>query len=325
MSFSRWIRLVKEATKDTVTLREERHCDAAEIVASGRPFVLLLRTYKLKMPWKRNFQNELFDALSPMGDVLSIRGEHLLADQEEGHSDPAQRARCPALSVSAEKWAATAYELISRATCIICEVWTDTPGISIEVTACRSVGRADDTVLLLPPPGLYNFGSYDIFEGFWRLVLYEDLCKANLGDHPSVRGLIPLDRVGTKPEDSELVEALITRNGLSFDIVPEFIDLAAKYLSSNGDLMSASVYAQSALHVASKVVANNGSLTLRERDAVMRAAIITGYRLSELKEFSKAIERLDLAAMMAKEEELKENLPFIQQVRHEIRRRRSCT
>src|SRR3982751_2514442 len=149
-----------------MSLTEERHNAALKILQADQPFVLLLRTYAKTMPWRRNLQNEVCDNLPPHLVALSIRGDHPLADFEESQSDSELRARCPALSIESSDWQSIARKLIDRATFLVCEVWSDTPGVSVELTMCQNAGRIDETVVLIPRPGVDELSCYDIFDTF---------------------------------------------------------------------------------------------------------------------------------------------------------------
>ncbi|HEX6185446.1 MAG TPA: hypothetical protein VFZ44_16285, partial [Pyrinomonadaceae bacterium] len=292
---------------DLKKLSEERHNAAREIVQSGRPFVLLLRTYAKTMPWARNLQNEVHDELSPELAVLSIRGDHPLADAEERHTDLQLRARCPALTVAKEDWQTVARELVVRAAFIICEVWDDTPGMSLELSMCREQHRTDDTVVLLPRPGADQLNRYETFDGFWRLALFRDLGGRSLFTHPAARSL---------PIYGKPVE-LKSRRGIPF-IIPELISLADLYLAESNDWGHASVHAQNAWNLGVRLAEFNAPTSLAERDGIVNAACMLAHRLAQFNRLADARDKLDVAAMLCAESELQYHMPRLAEMKRRL-------
>lgn len=290
-------------------LSETRHLAARAILDGDRPFAFLLRTYAKTMPWRRNLQNEVYDELSPEMGVLSIRGNQAVADAEEQESNPQFRARCPALTVSNEEWQAVARNLIRRATFVICEVWEDTPGVSLELSMCRQQDRSDETVLLVPQPSIDQLNCYDTFEGFWRLSLYQDLDGCSLFTHPSTRSL---------PLREEPID-LRSRNGVPF-IIPELIQLAFRYIKASDDWGHASVHAQNAWNIGVRLAEMDASMSLAERDGLVNAACMLAHRLAQFNRLKDARDKLDVAKIFCSERELQHHIARIDEMRRRLDR-----
>lgn len=286
----------------------------------------MLRTYGAVMPWRRSLQNEVFDRLSHFGvGVVSIRGEHPLAVREENESDPRLRARCPALRVPVSEWRSVAADLISRAACIICEVWSDTPGVSDELLMLRSLGRTDDALILLPRPGTEAMREYETFEGFWRLVLYSDLDQQDLFAHPCARALGrgAIDQATTPHWSGTGIpphEAATERNGIPI-VIPDLVALAEGCAKENGNWGAAAVHAQNAWNIGVRLTADRSWMTLGEWDGLLRAAVLLAYRLVQFNNLKDALEKLDAALVFASDfQELSHYKPALERIRNQYAR-----
>jgi hypothetical protein len=287
---------------------EERHRAANAIVQNNRAFVLMLRTYGKTMPWNRNLQNEVHDELSSELAAVSIRGNHPLADAEEQQENLQLRARCPALTVPNDSWQAVAREFIARATFIICEVWDDTPGVSLELSMCCDQRRTDDTVVLLPQPGVDQLNFYETFDGFWRLALFRDLDNCSVFSHPSTWLLPP----------HEMSDELTPRRGIPF-IIPKLSGLANRYITESNDWGHASVHAQNAWNIGVRLAELNAPLSLAERDGLINAACILAQRLAQFNRLEDAREKLDVATLLCAEPELQYQLPRLEEMKRRLR------
>ncbi len=288
-------------------LSEERHNRATKIVQSNRAFVLMLRTYGKTMPWSRNLQNEVYDELPSELAVVSIRGNHPLADAEEAQMNLQLRARCPALTVLDEDWQRVARDLIARAAFIICEVWVDTPGISLELSMCREQHRTDDTVVVLPRAGVDQLNLYDTFNDFWRLALFHDLDNCSIFSHPSTWSI----------PTQELSGELALRRGIPF-VIPKLLEIADQYTKSN-NWGHASVHAQNAWNIGVRLAELNAPFSLAERDGLINAACILAQRLTQFNRLEDAHKKLDAALILSTEPELQYQISRLEEMKRRLR------
>ena len=283
----------------------------------------MLRTYGAVMPWRRNLQNEVYDHLLKFAvGVVSIRGEHPLAVREENEPDPLLTARCPALRVPSSEWRNVADDLIARAACIICEVWSDTPGVSEELLMLRRLRRADDALILLPRPGTETMRNYDTFEGFWRVALYRDLDRYDLFAHPCARALGngAIDQVTTPYWSGTGIpprESAVERGGIPI-VIPDLVDLAERYVREDGDWGAAAVHAQNAWNIGVRLAAKQSWMTLVEWEGLIRAAILLAYRLLQFNRLKDALDKLDVALVIASDfEELMHYKTELERIRQQ--------
>jgi hypothetical protein len=274
------------------------------------------------MPSQRNLQNQIFDRLagSRLG-VVSVRGEHPLADLEEADPDPQMRARCPALSVAPSEWRTTVGDLVQRASWLVCEVWSDTTGITDELSMSRRLRRADDTVVLLPRPQHDHIRRYESFDGFWRMALYGDLETTPLFSHPCTRALdlmspdLPVDTTPSEPSADSGTASM--RSGIPI-VIPDLVAMASRYVEANGDWGSAAVHAQNAWNIGVRLAELNAPFSLRELDALVRGAGLLAERLVQFNRIPDALAKLDVALVLASKPELRHYTPWLKQLRQQI-------
>lgn len=259
------------------------------------------------MPWTRNLQNEVHDELSSELNVVSIRGNHPLAYAEERQANTQLRARCPALAVPNDDWQTVARELVARATFIICEVWDDTPGVSLELSMCRHQKRTDDTVVLLPQPGVDQLNSYETLDGFWRLALFRDLDNCSVFSHPCTWSL----------PAQEVPGELASRQGIPF-VIPKLLEFAERYITESNDWGHASVHAQNAWNLGVRLAERNAPLSLAERDGLINAACILAQRLVQFNRLGDAREKLDVATVLCAEPELQYQMPRLEEMKRRL-------
>jgi len=77
--------------------------------------------------------------------------------------------------------------LVDRAVHIVCEVWTDSAGVSPELFISRKAGRCEDTLVLILSPADGGLRLLETFEGFWRVILVKDLEAREVWEHERLR------------------------------------------------------------------------------------------------------------------------------------------
>jgi hypothetical protein len=302
----------------TSQIEKSRDIAARDILTKNRelglPFLLVLRSYwGARFIRSQNIQDNLYEQLSPDFGVLSIRGQHSRADQEENAVSPEMRNRCPAFSVSDDEWFALATELIQRADFIVAEIGTDTPGVSSELRECLKQARQERTIVMLPPPQVVSLYDTSTFDGFWQIILREDFEEYSIYDHPAARDLFQevIRWKETPPEKRGKKTPTPFPQSRPFPIIiPELVRIASAY-RLRGNLNAAGVHFQTSWNIGVGLAEENAFMSKGEVEGLILAGLGLSERLEELDRTEDALAKLSVVATLASETELDRYLPTI--------------